>query len=167
MYRASTTGMPIARPLLLNDPNDIETWGYLNRCRYILHGRDKKFCTSFQFVLSAAGVKPILLPAKSPNLNAYAERWVRRPVEVLSPRRMSILTLYGRDIHKKDRRPVRPHHPASDGPLLRLDGYAVAKLSDFIYRSRREIFSLLIMAFSVVRGTPKRVAATLITPPVS
>jgi putative transposase len=28
-------------------------------------------------VLSAAGVNPILLPAKSPNLNAYAERWVR------------------------------------------------------------------------------------------
>jgi putative transposase len=44
-----------------------ETWGYLNRCRYILHDRDKKFCTSFQSVLSAAGVKPILLPAKSPN----------------------------------------------------------------------------------------------------
>jgi transposase InsO family protein len=28
-------------------------------------------------VLTAAGVNPIMLPAKSPNLNAYAERWVR------------------------------------------------------------------------------------------
>ena len=54
-----------------------ETWGYLNRFRYVLHDRDKKFCASFRSVLSAAGVKPILLPAKSPNLNAYAERWVR------------------------------------------------------------------------------------------
>ena len=27
--------------------------------------------------LKAADVKPIMLPAKSPNLNAYAERWVR------------------------------------------------------------------------------------------
>jgi putative transposase len=27
--------------------------------------------------LSAAGVKPLMLPANSPNLNAYAERWVR------------------------------------------------------------------------------------------
>ena len=54
-----------------------EIWGYLNPCRDILHGRDKKFCTSFQSVPSAAGVKPILLPAKSPNLNAYAEPWIR------------------------------------------------------------------------------------------
>jgi integrase-like protein len=28
-------------------------------------------------VLSAGGVKTIPLPAKSPNLNAFAERWVR------------------------------------------------------------------------------------------
>ena len=54
-----------------------ETWGYLNPCRYVLHDRDKKFCASFRSVLTAAGVKPIMLPAKSPNLNAYAERWVR------------------------------------------------------------------------------------------
>ena len=54
-----------------------ESWGYLNRCRYVLHDRDKKFCPSFRSALAAAGVKPIMLPAKSPNLNAYAERWVR------------------------------------------------------------------------------------------
>jgi len=54
-----------------------ETWGYLNRCRYVLHDRDRKFCASFRSVLSAAGVKPIMLPAKSPNLNAYAEHWFR------------------------------------------------------------------------------------------
>ena len=54
-----------------------ERWGYLNRCRYALHDRDKKFCASFRSALAAAGVKPIMLPAKSPNLNAYAERWVR------------------------------------------------------------------------------------------
>src|ERR1700687_5675551 len=54
-----------------------ETWGYLNPRRYVLHDRDKKFCAAFRSVLTAAGVKPIMLPAKSPNLNAYAERWVR------------------------------------------------------------------------------------------
>ena len=54
-----------------------ETWGYLNRCRYVLHDRDTKFCESFRSVLAAAGVKPIMLPPKSPNLNACAERWVR------------------------------------------------------------------------------------------
>ena len=32
-----------------------ETWGYLNRCRYVLHDRDKKFCVSFRSALEAAG----------------------------------------------------------------------------------------------------------------
>jgi putative transposase len=54
-----------------------ETWGYLTRCRYVLHDRNKKFCASFRSVLKVAGVDPLMLPAKSPNLNAYAERWVR------------------------------------------------------------------------------------------
>jgi hypothetical protein len=54
-----------------------ETWGYLKGCRYVLHDRDTKFCASFRSVLAAGGVKTIPLPARSPNLNAFAERWVR------------------------------------------------------------------------------------------
>ena len=53
-----------------------ETFGYLHPCRYVLHDRDTKFCASFRSVL-ASGVKSIQLPAKSPNLKAFAERWVR------------------------------------------------------------------------------------------
>jgi transposase InsO family protein len=37
----------------------------------------QQVCAAFRSALAAAGVKPIMLPAKSPNLNAYAERWVR------------------------------------------------------------------------------------------
>src|SRR5271154_3442135 len=54
-----------------------ETWGYLHPCRYVLHDRDTKFCASFRSVLAAGGVQPLPLPARSPNLNAVAERWVR------------------------------------------------------------------------------------------
>jgi hypothetical protein len=54
-----------------------ETWGYLHHCRYVLHDRDTKFCASFRSALESGGVKTIQLPAKSPNLNAFAERWVR------------------------------------------------------------------------------------------
>jgi Integrase core domain len=54
-----------------------ETWGYLSPCRYVLHDRDTKFCASFRSVLRTGGVRPIRLPARSPNLNAFAERWVR------------------------------------------------------------------------------------------
>jgi hypothetical protein len=54
-----------------------ETWGYLEQCRYLLHDRDTKFCASFRSVLAAGGMKTIPDPARSPNLNAFAERWVR------------------------------------------------------------------------------------------
>jgi len=54
-----------------------ETWGRLHPCRYVLHDRDTKFCASFRSTLADGGVKTIRLPARSPNLNAFAERWVR------------------------------------------------------------------------------------------
>lgn len=54
-----------------------ESWGYLHSCRYVLHDRDSKFCASFRSALASGGVKTIMLPAKAPNLNAFAERWVR------------------------------------------------------------------------------------------
>ena len=54
-----------------------ESWGHLNGCRYVLHDRDAKFCASFRSVLAGGGVNAIPVPARSPNLNAFAERWVR------------------------------------------------------------------------------------------
>ena len=54
-----------------------DTWGYLHPSRYVLHDRDTKFCASFRSALASGGVKTIPLPARSPNLNAFAERWVR------------------------------------------------------------------------------------------
>jgi putative transposase len=68
-----------------------ETWGYLERCHYVLHDRDTKFCASFRSVLAVGGVKTILLPARSPNLNAFAERWVRSAKEEC----LSKLILFG------------------------------------------------------------------------
>ena len=68
-----------------------ETWGYLHPCRYVLHDRDTKFCASFRSVLAAGGVKSIPLPARSPNLNAFAERWVRSAKEEC----LSKLILFG------------------------------------------------------------------------
>ena len=51
--------------------------GFLAESRYLIHDRDGKFCRAFDETIRAAGVKPVKLPAQSPNLNAYAERWVR------------------------------------------------------------------------------------------
>jgi putative transposase len=55
----------------------LEQWGHLTGCRYVLHDRDTKFCSSFRDTLEAGGVQCLMLPARSPNLNAFAERWVR------------------------------------------------------------------------------------------
>jgi transposase InsO family protein len=54
-----------------------EIGGALLPIRFVLHDRDSKFCASFQDTLHSAGIQPLRLPARSPNLNAFAERWVR------------------------------------------------------------------------------------------
>jgi len=55
----------------------MQKWGFLANSRYLLHDRDTKFCMSFRQLIEAGRVKTMPLPARSPNLNAYAERWVR------------------------------------------------------------------------------------------
>jgi transposase InsO family protein len=58
-----------------NAIDDID--GALLPVRFALHDRDTKFCNSFRTMLQSGGIRPILLPPRSPNLNAFAERWVR------------------------------------------------------------------------------------------
>ena len=49
--------------------------GFLNGKRYLIMDRDTKFCESFREILQGEGVAPLLLPPKSPNLNAHLERF--------------------------------------------------------------------------------------------
>ena len=49
----------------------MKDWGFLATSRYLLHDRDGKFCPVFREVMQAGKVKPLKLPARSPNLNAY------------------------------------------------------------------------------------------------
>lgn len=51
--------------------------GLLTGKRYLIHDRDPLFTAEFLQTLESAGVKPVKLPPKSPNLNAHAERFVR------------------------------------------------------------------------------------------
>jgi hypothetical protein len=55
----------------------MEGCGALRDCRYLLHDRDTKYTQSFRAIIASGHVEPLVLPARSPNLNAYAERWVR------------------------------------------------------------------------------------------
>jgi putative transposase len=57
----------------LTDPFD----GFLLGTRYLLHDRDTKFTQAFDGLHKASGVEPVVLPPRSPNLNAHCERFVR------------------------------------------------------------------------------------------
>lgn len=50
--------------------------GFLNGARYLIHDRDPLFTDGFRELLELSGVKTVKLPARSPDLNAYAERFV-------------------------------------------------------------------------------------------
>jgi len=57
----------------LTDAND----GFLAGKRFLIHDRDPLFTVAFRETLAATGVKTVRLPPRSPNLNAFAERFVR------------------------------------------------------------------------------------------
>jgi putative transposase len=69
----------------------MEEWGFLAPGQYLIHDRDGKYCPAFQLIIDAAGVTRVPLPPRSPNLNAYAERWVRSVKEEC----LSRLILFG------------------------------------------------------------------------
>jgi transposase InsO family protein len=51
--------------------------GFLNRTTHLLMDRDTKFTKEFREILKSSGIKSVRLPSRSPNLNAFAERFVR------------------------------------------------------------------------------------------
>jgi transposase InsO family protein len=55
----------------------MDGWGFLEGCHYVIHDRDSKYCQSFRDIIESADVKTLPLPARSPNLNAFSERWVK------------------------------------------------------------------------------------------
>ena len=55
----------------------MDEWGFLGNCRYLIHDRDTKYCQSFRNIIESGDVETLQLPARSPNLNAFSERWVK------------------------------------------------------------------------------------------
>src|SRR5437870_304520 len=66
-------------------------WSVLSSGQYLIHDRDSKYCPAFQCIIDEAGITRVPLPPRSPNLNAYAERWVRSVKEEA----LSRLILFG------------------------------------------------------------------------
>jgi putative transposase len=63
--------MQIARNLT----DDVD--GFLKEKQYLIHDRDPLYTQEFLAMLADAGIQSVKLPPRSPNLNAYAERFVR------------------------------------------------------------------------------------------
>jgi transposase InsO family protein len=94
--------------------------GILTAGQQLLHDRDSKYGSNFQKTIKAAGISPIKLPPRSPNLNAHAERWVRSVKEEV----LSRLILFGEgalrrvlqayDAHYHEER----NHQGKDNELL-------------------------------------------------
>jgi len=95
-------------------------WGFLIPGQHVIHDRDTKFCSAFQETLNAAGITPITLPPRSPNLNAHAERWVRSVKEEVLSRLIlfgegalrQVLNEYGTHYHQER------HHQGKGNELL-------------------------------------------------
>lgn len=51
--------------------------GFLIDSKYVLMDRDSKFTRSFRATLKNSGAEALLLPPRSPNLNAHIERFMR------------------------------------------------------------------------------------------
>jgi transposase InsO family protein len=59
---------------ILTDSED----GFLQGKRYLIHDRDSLYRTAgFHGILRGSGIEPVKLPARSPDLNCYAERFVK------------------------------------------------------------------------------------------
>jgi len=86
----------------------MDEWGFLGNCRYLIHDRDTKYCHSFREIIESGDVKPLRLPARSPNLNAYSERWVKSVKEEC----LSKLILFGETSLRRALREYLVHYDA-------------------------------------------------------
>jgi putative transposase len=84
-----------------------EASGFLRGMRYLLHDRDTKFCAVFLDVLRASRIRPLALPPRSPNLNAFAQRWVCS----LRQECLSKVILFGEaSLRRMWHEFIKPHH---------------------------------------------------------
>jgi transposase InsO family protein len=100
--------------------------GFLRGKRYIILDRDPLYTASFRRMLKESGVNVVRLPARSPDLNAYAERFVlsikseclNRLVPLGESHLRSAINEFIRHYH------AERHHQGLDSRLIEPDGTA-------------------------------------------
>jgi putative transposase len=111
--------------------------GFLAGKKYLIHDRDPLFTEKFESILKAAGVQPVKLPPRSPNLNSHAERFVRSVREealdhlILSSEEQLryVLTEYlqyyhHERIHQGINKIIEPQHEGNQGEIIRIERLA-------------------------------------------
>ena len=111
----------------LTDPLD----GSLAEKRFLILDRDSKFSKAFRTLLKGAGVEVVRLPYRSPNLNAYAERFVRS----IKDECLSRMIFFGERSLRRATREYAAHyhrernHQGIDNRLIEPSGSAEPALS--------------------------------------
>jgi len=112
--------------------------GFLLGMRYLILDRDPLYTKDFRDLLKGSGVEPLRLPARSPNLNAHAERFVLSAKSEALSRivplgerhlRRTILE-FARHYH------VERHHQGLDGRLIAPDETACQTEGRVVCRER-------------------------------
>jgi hypothetical protein len=90
------------RDLILTDAVN----GFFAGKRYLIHDRDPLYTKDFLAILAGSGIESVKLPPRSPNLNAYAERFVRTIKEGC----LEQMILFGEDSLRKAFREFVAHY---------------------------------------------------------
>jgi len=122
--------------------------GFLTGKTHLIMDRDPNFTAAFRAMLRHAGTKPVRLPRRSPNLNAFIERFIRSIKEECLDRVIPLGEAHLRELireymaHYHAERPhqgldgafIQPANDhATDGPLARLK-----RLGGLLYYYYRE-----------------------------
>ena len=86
----------------LTDPVD----GFLSNKKFLIVDRDSKYSLAFRTLMNGSGVEIVRLPPRSPNLNAYAERFVRS----IKDECLSRMILFGERSLRKATREYAAHY---------------------------------------------------------
>jgi transposase InsO family protein len=118
----------------LTDPID----GFLADKKLLIIDRDSKYSAAFRSLLADAGVEPVRLPARSPDLNAYAERFVRS----IKDECLNRMIFFGERSLRKATREFAAHyhternHQGLDNRLIESDGRAESAIGRVTCRER-------------------------------
>jgi transposase InsO family protein len=145
--------------------------GFFAGKRYLVHDRDPLYTKDFLAILEGSGIESVKLPPRSPNLNAYAERFVRTIKEGC----LEQMILFGKESLRNTVREFVAHyhlernHQGLDNRLIirsetavptnglvrkrrRLGGmlnYSTVRLHDFIFWTIRHRFLKVVYGRNV------------------